>query len=299
MPKKSMKNTQAQGKNLHQKKCSIFHHIKKLIDNLSGKASSHQIGLEDSFEQTIDQIKISAEKMSEEEKNIFRNFLLFGHKTVAKVMIPRSDIGTVSLHTSADELSNIIIENGHTRTLVYEDNLDNIIGFVHIKDLFNSFTQKKEFNLRKLVRKHIIAAPSMKLVDLLAEMRKRKTHIAVILDEYGGTDGIVTIEDVMEEIVGEIEDEHDAEDKVIEHYKIVNPHTILCNARVSIEEIEKILKLKLKKQDDYFETMGGLVLARAGHVPKSGATILIEDNIFAKVLEANSRSIKTIKLFVK
>ncbi len=299
MPKKSMKNTQATGKNLSQKKCSIFHHIKKLIDNLLGKESSNQIGLEDSFEQTIDQIKISAEKMSEEEKNIFRNFLLFGHKTVAKVMIPRSDIGTVSLHCSADELSNIIIENGHTRTLVYEDNLDNIIGFVHIKDLFNSFTQKKEFNLRKLVRKHIIAAPSMKLVDLLAEMRKRKTHIAVILDEYGGTDGIVTIEDVMEEIVGEIEDEHDAEDKVIENYKIVNPHTILCNARVSIEEIEKILKLKLKKQDDYFETMGGLVLARAGHVPKSGSTILIEDNIFAKVLEANSRSVKTIKLFVK
>ncbi len=299
MPKKSIQKHEIKAYKTKSKKNSIFLHIKKFIDNLRGKESDKQIELEDSFEQTIDRIKIAAQVMSEEEKNIFRNFLLFGHKTVAKVMIPRSDIGTVSLDSSAEELSKIILENGHTRTLVYEDTLDNIIGFVHIKDLFNSFVLKKEFNLKKLVRKHIIAAPSMKLVDLLAEMRKRRTHIAVILDEYGGTDGMVTIEDVMEEIVGQIEDEHDAEDKVIEHYKIVNPHTILCNARVDIEEIEKILKIKLKKQDDYFETVGGLVLARAGHVPKSGATILIEDNVFAKIVEANSRTIKTIKLYIK
>ena len=273
--------------------------LKNLFRRFTQWHSAGKIELPDSFQQTIDYIKTASEDMSEEEKDIFRNFLLFGHKTVAKVMIPRSDICAVAINCSSEELNRIIIENGHTRTLLYEDTLDNIIGFIHIKDLFNSLTAKKEYNLKKLVRKHITAAPSMKLVDLLAEMQNRKTHIAVILDEYGGTDGIVTIEDIMEEIVGQIEDEHDAEDQIIEHYKILNPNTILCNARVRIDEIEKILKLKLRRQDDYFETLGGLVLARAGYFPKTGSTVLIEDNILAEIIESNSRNIKTIKLVVK
>ncbi len=257
------------------------------------KRSNH-----DSFEDTIDEIKTTADLLSEEEKHIFNNFLLFGQKTLIKVMIPRSDLCAVPVTCSLSEISKIVVENGHARTLVYEDTLDNILGFVHIKDLFNTIVQKKEYNLKKLVRKPIVSAPSMKLVDLLAEMQKMKTHIAIILDEYGGTDGIVTIEDIMEEIVGQIDDEHDAEDEVIEHFKIINPSTILCNARVHVDEIEKLLGVKLKKHDEYYETVGGLVLARAGHFPKAGSTIIIEDNILVEVVESTARSIKTLK-FVK
>ncbi len=253
----------------------------------------------DSFETTINEIKNTANLMSDEEKHIFNNFLLFGQKTLIKVMIPRSDICAVPLTCSLSEISKIVVENGHARTLVYEDTLDNILGFVHIKDLFNTIVQKKEYNLKKLVRKPIVSAPSMKLVDLLAEMQKRKTHIAIILDEYGGTDGIVTIEDIMEEIVGQIDDEHDAEDEVIEHFKVINPNTILCNARVHIDAIEKLLGIKLKKHDELYETVGGLVLARAGHFPKAGSTIIIDDNILVEVLESTPRNIKTIKIVKK
>jgi len=214
-------------------------------------------------------------------------------------MIPRSDICGLSVSSTKEDIYKNILDNGHTRTLLYEDTMDNIVGFVHIKDLFKVIVAAKEFNLKKLIRKHILAAPSMKLVDLLAEMQKRKTHIAVVLDEYGGTDGIVTIEDILEGIVGKIEDEHAAEAATIEDYKLINPKTILCNARVHVEDIEKTLKIKLKKQDDYFETIGGLVLARAGYFPKNGATLVIEDNIFAEIVESTPRSIKTLKIMVK
>jgi len=298
MPKKPEKNSISKTPSSSKKGYSMMSALKNFFKYYTVPKPANDEAF-DSFDRTIDKIRTASKYMSDEEKHIFNNFLLFGHKTVAKVMIPRSDICAVSIGCKAEELNEVVLTNGHTRTLVYQDTLDNILGFVHIKDIFNAIASKKEFNLRKLVRKLIIAAPSMKLVDLLAEMQKRKTHIAVILDEYGGTDGIVTIEDVMEEIVGQIEDEHDAEDQTIENFKVINPSTVLCNARTNINDIEKALKLKLKKPDDDFETVGGLVLSRAGHVPKSGSTVLIEDNIFAEIIESNSRTIKTIKLMVK
>lgn len=251
------------------------------------------------FEKTIQNIKAASNYMSNEEKLIFNNFLMFGSKTVAKVMIPRSDICGLSITSTKDELYKIVLKNGHTRTLVYNETLDNIVGFVHIKDLYGVIVGEKEFNFQKLIRKHILAAPSMKLVDLLAEMQKQKTHIAVVIDEYGGTDGIVTIEDILEGIVGKIEDEHDAEVNILDNYKIINPKTIICNARVSVEEIEKALNIQLKKEVDDFETIGGLVLARAGYFPKSGTKLLIDDNIFAEIIESSAKNIKTIKIMIK
>jgi magnesium and cobalt transporter len=277
------------------KMTSIF---KKIFSNLRGK-NKELLDDNDPFSKTIEEIKSAASQMSSEEKFIFNNFLLFGSKTVSKVMIPRSDICGLSVTSTKEEIYKNILDNGHTRTLLYQDTLDNIVGFVHIKDLFKVIVRAKEFNLKKLTRKHILAAPSMKLVDLLAEMQKRKTHIAVVLDEYGGTDGIVTIEDILEGIVGKIEDEHAAEAATIEDYKLINPKTILCNARVHVEDIERTLKIKLKKQDDYFETIGGLVLSRAGYFPKNGTTLVIEDNIFAEIIESTPRSIKTLKIMVK
>lgn len=253
----------------------------------------------DEFDKTIEEIKHVSSSLTNEEKEIFNNFLMFGSKIVSKVMVPRSDICAIPSNATNEDLIKTVLENGHTRTLIFEDSLDNIIGFVHIKDLFKAIANKNKSHFKKLMRKHIIAAPSMKLVDLLAEMQKKKTHIAVVLDEYGGTDGIVTIEDLLEGIVGKIEDEHDSDTNDLENYKLINPKTILCNARVNVEEVENILKIKLRRNEEDFETIGGLILARAGYFPKSGAKLRISDNIFAEILESSARNIKTLKLMIK
>ncbi|MDX2049650.1 MAG: transporter associated domain-containing protein [Rickettsiaceae bacterium] len=243
-------------------------------------------------------INTQSKDSSTVENEIYKNFIKFGSKIVADVMIPRHDICGISSNATESEVSLIVSENCHTRTLVYQDSMDHIIGFVHIKDLYRSSTKNKEFNLKKLTRKHITVAPAMKLIDLLAEMQRRKTHIAVVLDEYGGTDGIATIEDVLKTLVGKIDDEHDAEDETIDNIRLLSPTSILCNARVEIEQVETALSIKLKKADDYFSTIGGLVLARAGYFPKAGTKIMIEDNIFAEIIDANSRSIKRLKLVI-
>ncbi len=248
------------------------------------------------FDKTIAKLTVGTDKMSYEEKKIFTNFLEFGSKTVEKVMIPRSDISAVRYEATLEELNQALLDYSHTRILIYADTLDNIIGFIHIKDLFKIIAKKQEFVLKKLIRKPIISAPSMKLIDLLAEMQRARTHIAVVVDEYGGTDGIVTIEDIMEEIVGPIDDEHD-EKLDSNNYKIIGPNSILANARVKVEDIERILNIKLKSEDDEFDTIGGLILAKIGHVPLPGTKISIaEDLLEVDVLDANARGLKKVKL---
>ncbi|MGI4776463.1 MAG: transporter associated domain-containing protein, partial [Janthinobacterium lividum] len=166
------------------------------------------------------------------------------------------------------------------------------------KDLFKVIAEKQEFNLRKLIRKPIKAAPSMRIGDLLTEMQRKRIHIAVVVDEYGGTDGIVTIEDIMEEIFGRIDDEHDEKLKS-DNYKILNKTTILSNSRVEVEELEKILGIKLKEEDDEFDTIGGLVLDKAGTVPTIGTKFDISNILELEVIDASPRVLKLIKLRLK
>jgi CBS domain containing-hemolysin-like protein len=232
------------------------------------------------------------------EKTIFSNFQEFNDKIVEDVVIPRSDIIAVRDDVNLEDLNQMIIKFSHTRILVYNDTLDNIIGFIHIKDLFKILARAENFNLKKLIRKPIISAPSMKLSDLLREMQRRRTHIAIVVDEYGGTDGMVTIEDIMEEIFGRIDDEHD---EILESdsYKVINHTTILSNSRVEVEDLEKILGVQLKDHDDEFDTIGGLVLAKVGSVPLPGTKINISDEVELEVIDANPRTLKLVKLKLK
>ncbi len=223
------------------------------------------------------------------------NIKNFSEKTVEAVMVPRSDIISLSIDSTLEELSNIILEHGHTRTLIYSKNLDHIIGFAHIKDLFENIVSKKTFNLKNLIRKHIIAPQSMKLMDLLTQMQLSRTHIAVIIDEYGGTDGIVTIEDIIEEIVGRIDDEHDDitdEDS----FKTIKPGIIISSARVEIKEIENAIGLKLKSDDEEIDTIGGLVMSITGYVPAKGEIITILEGVTVEIIESTPRTIKQIKI---
>jgi magnesium and cobalt transporter len=231
----------------------------------------------------------------ESEREIVTNIYNFSEKTVEDIMIPRSDIISASHDSTLEELSNLIVKHSHTRTLIYEERLDNIVGFVHIKDLFRIITHSEKFSLKNLIRKHIVSPHSMKLIDLLAQMQVRKIHIAVVVDEYGCTDGIVTIEDIVEKIVGKIDDEHDIDEEV-DRYKLLSPGLLMTDARVGVKELENIIGIKLKTQHDEFDTIGGLIMAKAGNVPEKGAIINLENGIVAEIIESTPRTIRQIKI---
>ena len=228
------------------------------------------------------------------KQEIISNFDNFTKQNAEDIMIPRSDIVAVPINISLEELTKNIAQHTHTRTLVYKGNLDNIVGFIHLKDLLKVIRNTEKYNLKKLVRKHIISPHSMKLTELLTKMRIQRTHIAVIVDEYGGTDGIVTIEDLIEEIVGTINDEHD---KAIDHsYNVIQPGMVVADSRVEVEELEQVLDIKLKSEDDEFDTIGGLVMAKTGNVPKKGDVIYITENITIEVLDSTPRTLKQLKI---
>lgn len=250
----------------------------------------------DNFFHLVKKLDTNRKKMSLEEKKIFMNLLDFGQKTVEEVIIPRSDIEAIKLTASFEELSKIYSNKVlRTRTLVYNETLDNIVGFIHIKDLFKLLAAGQPLQLAKIIRKPIISTSAMKLIDLLAEMRKSCVQISVVIDEYGGTDGIVTIEDIIEEIVGRIDDEHDKKSDN-DNFRIVTKDTIISNARVKVEELELALGVELKTPGDEFDTIGGLVLAKIGNVPAIGTKININDQVELEVIDANPRSLKEVKL---
>lgn len=280
MPKASDKDGPSVGK---KSKTCLFSKIKQFWQKKTPKESKDNIS-----HANIPEIATEGE--------ILNNIGSFSEKTLEDIMIPRSDIISVADNITLEELNNVIVEHAHARIIVYQEHLDNILGFLHIKDLFEVIVKSKDFNLKKLLRKHIVSPHSMKLVDLLAQMQRSRTHIAIIVDEYGGTDGLVTIEDIIEEIVGNIDDEHDIDENEDEDYKIIKPGLILASARVEIEELEKALRIKLSSDDDEFDTIGGLVMARSGSVPDKGAIIHITDDIIVEILEATPRTIKQIKI---
>lgn len=259
--------------------CKLF----KKLSNLLQKQINHQNQKKDSKPNTIHQDTIT------------KNFENFSSKTVEDIMIPRSDIIAVSHNASIEELSATIINCRHTRTLVYKENLDNVIGFLHIKDLFEIIAMSKKYNLKKLIRKHIVSPHPMTLINLLKQMQINRTHIAIVVDEYGGTDGIVTIEDVVESIVGKIDDEHDT-NPGLDTFQVLNSGLIIANARIEVGEIEKVLGIKLRKEDDAFDTIGGLVLAKVGTVPEKGDIIIITKDVSIEIVDSTPRTIKQLKI---
>jgi CBS domain containing-hemolysin-like protein len=265
---------------------SFPYKIKKLINKLKILLNRQT--------EPIDQ-KLNLEDNLLQPNIIIQNFESFAEKTVEDIMIPRSDIIAVSCEASLEDISKTIIKYGHTRTLVYKENLDNVIGFLHIKDLFEVIAKSKKYNLKKLMRKHIVSPHSMTLIDLLKQMQIHRTHIAVVVDEYGGTDGIVTIEDVIEAIIGRINDEHD-ESLDGENIEIIKPGVMIVNARVEIEELEKILGVSLRKEEGEFDTIGGLVLAKIGTVPEKGEVIAITEEVTIEILDSTPRAIKQLKV---
>jgi CBS domain containing-hemolysin-like protein len=211
-------------------------------------------------------------------------------------MVPRGDIVALDVDQPFNEVVKCMVEHGHSRVPVYRETLDDVIGFIHVKDVLAPVADHRPVKLTRLLRKVLFVAPSVPILDLLVQMRQARTHIAVVVDEFGGIDGLVTIEDLIEEIVGEIEDEHDVPETPT---LIERPDgTLIADARIPIEALEEQHGARLRRAGDEeaIDTLGGLVFTLAGRVPKRGEIIIHPDGIEFEVLDADPRRVKRLRV---
>lgn len=222
---------------------------------------------------------------------------------VEDVAVPKTDIVAVSVTTNREELVGIFRDCGLTRLPVYDGTLDTPIGFVSLKDFalrhgFNG--ESPDLDLRALVRPLIYVPPSMPLGVLLQKMQAERTHMALVIDEYGGADGLLTIEDVIEQVVGEIEDEHDIEEA--KSWVMEKPGCYMAQARTDLDDFEEEIGIKLTDHEDIDEeeidTLGGLVTLLAGHLPARGEVIVHPDGPEFEVVDADPRKIKRLRVWL-
>jgi magnesium and cobalt exporter, CNNM family len=231
--------------------------------------------------------------LDEEEQQMIENVLELSSSTAEEIMTPRTDIVAVEVNADLQKLVETITTAGHTRVPVYEHNIDNIIGLVYAKDMLAEIGKDPaDFKLRDKIRKAYFVPETKPLRTLLHEFQNQKLHIAVVLDEYGGTAGIVTLEDILEELVGEIADEY--EETQPEPIKKIDPNTIEADARTYIDDVNDECELNLPEDEDY-ETLGGFVFSRLGYIPKTNESFEYENLKFI-IASAEARRIKRIRI---
>lgn len=277
---------------------SAIHRARSWLRNVLGHKSS-DASLKEVLEEVLEDHEEEGGRLPPQEETMLRNILSFGDMTVSDIMIPRADILAVPHNISLADLKAHVLEMRHTRIPVYRGNLDAVEGFLHIKDLLPMIAGDEPFSLEKVMRPMLFVPPSMRIIDLLLKMRRLGSHMAIVVDEYGGTDGLVTLEDLFEEIVGDIQDEHDEEtDRELVR---VSPVLVEADARIRIEKLEEFLRLNLRPAGvEEFDTLGGLIFSELGHVPVKGEkiayTTLPGDMLVFEVLEADSRTIKKVRI---
>ncbi|MDG1274552.1 MAG: hemolysin family protein [Alphaproteobacteria bacterium] len=229
------------------------------------------------------------------ERTLLRNVLDLRDITAWDVMVPRADITAIDIKTPIPELVSEMVKMAHSRLPVYRNTLDDVVGMVHIKDVLAQLNSAKKMVLSDLVRKVLFVSPSIRALDLLQEMRMTRLHLALVVDEFGGIDGLITIEDLVEEIVGEIIDEHDVE----EGPKIINQSdgTAVANARATVEELEELFGPVLNAEEkEEAETLAGLIYSITGRIAKRGEIIRHGTGLEFEVLEADPRRLKTVRV---
>ena len=270
--------------------------IKNFLSKFIYKSSLDKTNLKEDLETVLDNKSNNTDGISKQERVMLMNILKIDEILARDIMIPRAEIIALEESISFDEAIKIFVEGAHSRIPIYNEQLDNITGMLHIKDLVKYQTENGiKGNFIDSIKKDILhIPPSMPALDLLIKMQLTRLHMGVVIDEYGGVDGLITIEDVIEEITGEIEDEHD--DKDISMFIKLSPNTFEANARLSIVELEKISQIQLINEDDDTDTIGGLVATVAGRVPQRGEIIKHDSGIVFTILDADPRRIKTIKI---
>ncbi|MDF2840581.1 MAG: Hemolysins-related protein containing domain [Clostridia bacterium] len=239
-------------------------------------------------------INVGEEKgiFQETETNMINSIFEFDDTAAKEVMTPRNHIIAVSIEATVDEILEIIVEENFSRIPVYENSIDNVIGLLYVKDLFALIKKSTdwEISLKDLIRPAYFVPEYKKIDELFKEMQKSKTHIAIVIDEYGGTAGLITIEDLLEEIVGNIFDEYD--DVVLE-YEQLDDHTYVVDGMLSMSEINDIMNLDLPEEE--FDTISGMILSLSGKMPEVGDEVKFEDLDF-RIEEVDDKRISKIKI---
>ena len=272
--------------------------IRKLFENFFLKKNTENNNLKQSIETVLDSDLKDTEGISKHERLMLLNILKIDGIRSSDIMIPRADIGAVELNDSFEKVLEVFIKEAHSRVPIYEKNLDNIIGMIHIKDLVNYQNQKKtETNfLQNLKREILEIPPSMPVLDLLLKMQLTRLHMGIVIDEYGCTDGLVTIEDVIEEITGEIEDEHDEKNLPMLIKSSLN--TFEASARIEIDELQKVTNVEFLNSydNDDVDTLGGLIFSLTGRVPQRGEIIKHTSGTTFEIKDADPMKIKSVKV---
>jgi CBS domain containing-hemolysin-like protein len=257
-----------------------------------------ETALRDAIEELIEETEndTEAEPARSDEGSLLLNILKLRDLTAEDIKVPRADVLAISLDLTLDELVKTMVTEGHSRMPIYRETLDDVVGMVHVKDALACLAGERPFDLMQIRREVLFIAPSMPVLDLLLEMRLKRVHMALVVDEFGGIDGLVTIEDVVEEIVGEIDDEYDETEgpRLVER----PDGTLVADARATIEAFEEkigpVLTDAERKED--VDTLAGLVFAIAGRVPARGELIAHPSGIAFEVLDADPRRIKRLKI---
>ena len=272
--------------------------IRKLFEKFFFKKNTENNNLKQSIETVLDNDLKDTEGISKHERLMLLNILKIDGIRSSDIMIPRADIGAVELNDSFEKVLEVFIKEAHSRVPIYEKNLDNIIGMIHIKDLVNYQNQKKtETNfLQNLKREILEIPPSMPVLDLLLKMQLTRLHMGIVIDEYGCTDGLVTIEDVIEEITGEIEDEHDEKNLPMLIKSSLN--TFEASARIEIDELQKVTNVEFLNSydNDDVDTLGGLIFSITGRVPQRGEIIKHTSGTTFEIKDADPMKIKSVKV---
>ena len=263
--------------------------LKKLLPGSSSPLAREEITelLEESIRETV--------HFDTHESTLLRNMLGLRDINALDVMVPRADIFYVDQSDSMEQIIEKMTAASHSRVPVVNENLDQVEGILHIKDLLRMMQTNEKVNISTLLRQPIFISPTMRLLDLLQEMRLRRLHLALVVDEYGGTDGLITIEDLVEEIIGEINDEHDEDTTPL--FDIANDGTAMADARLEIEMLEAVTGSLLDADNqDEIDTVGGLVISLAGRVPGRGEIVRHPSGLEFEIIESDPRHVSMVKI---
>lgn len=279
----------AEAEKKKSKEGSVFGFLRTLV---KGRTESD---LHTALKEYVEDLENGNSGIASDERSLIENILSMRGLRAVDVMVPRADIVAIDVTISTHELFMLLAERQYSRLPIYRDSLDDVIGSIHIKDIMSALARGETIKVENLVRDVPIVSPAITLLDLLLEMKKTRRHMVLVVDEFGGIDGLVTIGDIIGAIVGEIEDEHENEDQP--KISTAADGTVIADGRVSVEDLEeKFGKLLSDEERQEIDTLGGLVFAIAGRVPTRGEVLSHESGLVFEVLDADPRRVSRLRI---
>jgi magnesium and cobalt transporter len=282
----------------------LFTKLKRWLAPEIAEAEAVREVIEELIEERIEDRPEGEAAIDPNERLLLANVLKLRGVTAADIMVPRADIVAVEASTPVAEALALVVKEGHSRLPVYRETLDDVVGLIHIKDLAilaadqitgESGARVSSHNLADLLRPVLFVSPAARVLELLLEMRLKRAHMAMVVDEYGGIDGVVTIEDVVEQIVGEIEDEHDADQTP--ELTLQSDGTLIADGRVALSDFEqRVGRVFSEEERDANDTLGGLVASLAGRMPSRGELVKHSSGIEFEVTDSDPRLVRRLRV---